>query len=660
MSKREARLREVAVNRLARLKEREEKIRKHLESVRGRNDHQTLHFLLHQIEVERNDLFNNLKDSSYAPKLGKAKREKRKGVLAAPTLHIKVKGPPPTPSKYSIRKPVAGNNLPKFASKYDAADERSEDDDKGRSWTSAPYVEALFPVQGRDRVINALRKFVQKDERAIVRDWAEGTFGSIEDAKPALLAGATIEASEEVWRSWLAQAKSPSEFDRASERVIAEAMANDSELKDKAGKRSPEGQRIRRTVLLVAGKHWVDGIVKSIKESAPVGTDKDTLDRRLRSAMKSFHTAANSGKHTNPQFPYLTEDKPTVLMEDVVTAVMEFLDTADDKDRYIKHKEDDKKRHKVSILQKELGKARPRKRLEIARQKWAGKSYVQGTISKKRDASLVWDGSAHSDGLMLAMPMDRFAELDSRRFFNQDGSQLDVDYQLVRTSGTQRAGDFRIHRHEDGFPVGRGCALLPLRPKHDFLRWYTKHVENHNADAPLDRRCIHNTTQFVIVDPDGPNPRLFVRPVFKFYDPGKTVANSQGWDKESKSWKKPDCRYLIGIDRGINYVLRAVVVDTETKHVIADIALPGRKHEWKAIRDEIAYHQQMRDNARNNGAHPSVIARHAAAIARARKKDRGLGKTETVEAVAKLVAQCERDYGTGNYCFILEDLDMGR
>lgn len=93
MSKREERLRQVGVNRLVRLKAREDKIRKHLESERGRNDHQTLHYLLHQIEVERNDLFNNLKDASYVPKLGKARRPKTMHAKTPEDLHITTRLP---------------------------------------------------------------------------------------------------------------------------------------------------------------------------------------------------------------------------------------------------------------------------------------------------------------------------------------------------------------------------------------------------------------------------------------------------------------------------------------------------------------------------------------------------------------------------------------
>jgi len=631
LTAKDQKLRELASARLESLRKREDKLRKHLESDRGARDWQSLRYLLHQVEVERNDLFHNLKDPAYVPKPGKAKRERSRPVVKEPTKPEPKEGPAPVKgsTRHPIQRPVPGIGLPKFKNKNDNPEDKQDTDQDGRSWCAAPFVEVRLPYdpQIRANVIGALRKYRIADEREIVRQWASATFGSVEDAKPALLAGAQLNDDVSAWRGWLAQSANADDYARWSDAEVREAMQSDAK---------GDSLRARRTVLALASKSWVKQTVDAIKASAPEGVDKDTLDRRLRSGLKGFFTAANGGKHTNPQFPYLTDEKPLVPMEDVVAGVLDFLDDKDE-DRYVKDKEDDRKRHRVTILQKELGKARPRQRLELQTPKWQGLPTVSGTITKRRDASLVWDTSREEDGLALAIPMGGFSPIATERFVYQDGMPLAHDGQLLTKKG-----------------AGKGCAVLPLLPKHAFRRWYNKHVENHNPEAPMERRCLHNTTQFVIVDPDGPNPRLFIRPVFKFYEPQKTVPNTH------EAWKKPDCRYLVGIDRGINYVLRAVVVDTERMEVVADIALPGRKHEWKLIRDEIAYWQQMRDLARNQGASPSVVRRHSEALARARRKDRGLGQTETVEAVAKLVQRCVSDYGDGNFCFVLEKLDLGR
>jgi hypothetical protein len=630
LSERDVRLREVGERRLEKLKEQEERIRRHLETERGKNDHQALRYLLHQIEVERNDLFHNLKDPMYIPLPGKPQRGRRRiQSVERPTVPgQRAGGPAPQPTKYAIPRPVPGTDLPAFSSKYQRREEREEGGQGGRSWTSAPYVEVALPIDGADKIIAALRRFAQKDERSIVRDWAKTKFGSISEARSALLEGARVSADPEVWRALLAQTRNAAEFHSLPDDVLREAM--------EPGATGPTS-RVRRAALTVHQKYWVDQTAKAIKDSAPADTDKDTLDRRLRAGLKSFHTAVNSGKHTNPQFPYLTSEREVVDLQSVVEQVKAFLDDPDD-ERYVKDKDDDRKRHRVTVLQRELGKALPRRRVENERRRWAGKPYFQGTMTKRRQASLVWDTREEVNGLSLAVPIGGFPSIDPERYIYQDGTSLLSDYQLA-SAKTNR---------------GKACAVLKLKPKHDFLRWYAKHVENHNPDAPLERRCVHNTTQFVVVDPDGPNPRLFIRPVFKFYEPNKTIADCHA------RWSKPQCRYLIGIDRGINYVLRAVVVDTHEKKVVEDIAIAGKKHEWRAIREEIAYHQRMRDIALNEGAHRSVVAKHVRALALARKKDRALGRFETVEAVARLVEQCEQKYGSGNYCFVLEDLAVGR
>jgi hypothetical protein len=621
-------LREIGERRLARLRKREDRLRCHLESDRGKNDWQSLHFLLHQIEVERNDLFHNLKQLDYVPKPGKPKRDRSNPAVVEPQPPERKEGPGPVKGKtcHPILKPVPGNGLPRFRNKNDKPQDRSDTDQDGRSWCSAPFVEVKLPIRDAKRIVDALLKYKTADERDIVRSWAAKTFGSLEAAKPVLLAGAKIQADPAVYRGWLACATTAAEYRDWTDEQLKAAMTPDAK---------GEALRARRTVIALASSHWVTETVKSIKASAPAGADKDTLDRRLRAGLKGFFSAANGGQHSNPQFPYLTEERAVIPMDSVVSDVLRFLED-DDANRYVRDRKDDRKRHRVTILQKALGAARPRRRLELARRRWAGRPVISGTITRKRDAALVWDAQRDEDGLALALPIGGFAPIDPETWIYQDGRRLDCDKQLLTKTGR-----------------GTGCAILPLILKHDFRRWYAKHVRNHDADAPQELRCEHNTTQFVLVDPHGQQPRLFIRPVLKFYEPNKQVPGTH------EAWRKPQCRYLVGIDRGVNYVLRAVVVDTQELQVVADIGLPGRKHEWKAIREEIAYHQRMRDLARNQGKPQEVVLRHVKAVAKARRKDRALGKTETVEAVAKLVDQCEGELGSGNYCFVLENLELG-
>jgi hypothetical protein len=288
---------------------------------------------------------------------------------------------------------------------------------------------------------------------------------------------------------------------------------------------------------------------------------------------------------------------------------------------------------------------------------------MRGTISKSRDGVLLWDMQQPTNGLVLALPVGRHEPIDPERYVYIDGRPLHSDNQLLNASGK-----------------GKSCVLMPLRLKHDFLRWYAKHIDNHLPDSPPHRRCQQKSLQFVVVDPGSANPRLFIRPIFKFYEQEIVVEDTHEY------FKRPKCRYLIGIDVGINYVFRAVVLDTEEKAVVADIGIAGRKEEWRELREQLGYHQQRRAYLRAQNAKPAAIERETKAIRALRKKDRGLGHTEAVEAVARLVERLETsadvytamylgtdfaqteefkklaatpDVGRGNYCIVMEDLEFG-
>lgn len=56
LSHRDLALRALGESRVQRLRARSEKIKRHLDSTRGANDARAMFFLLHQVEVEYNDL----------------------------------------------------------------------------------------------------------------------------------------------------------------------------------------------------------------------------------------------------------------------------------------------------------------------------------------------------------------------------------------------------------------------------------------------------------------------------------------------------------------------------------------------------------------------------------------------------------------------------
>lgn len=618
-----AALRKVAEARLERLEARMQKLGQHLKNKPG--DLQAMHFLLHQIAVEFHDVERNLKhDPTWYPK-PKGKRDKR--AIPDPTpFPSRERGEAGLAKKYTIPRPVLlrEDRIPE--------DQRSMGRGSGgRSWCSPPFVEVALPPGNEDKVIKRLDKYRIEEVQEIVRRWAEEKFGSIEMAKSSLKVGATLSNNAAVWRGLIALSPNSTSFDGLLDETLLQ---------------NPSARRVACKWHQI---EWVKQTAKSIVESAPVGVSKDALSMKIRAHLKSFHTAVNSykskknaetgemelvTKHTNPQFSYLTQEKPIVEAESVAAEVIAWLDLPIP-DRYTKDEEDPKKRGRVTVLQKELGAAKRAAHWRGSEKSkpWAGRPHWKGTISRKREASLVFD--LKTDQLALVLPLGGHTPLDLDRYVYIDGASPRSDGQLV--------SDER----------GKAAVVMPLIPKHDFLRWYCKHVNNHDPDAPLNKRCVHNTTQFVVIpEHTGHPPRLFVRPVFKFYDPVKEIPDTHTYNAT------PHCRYLVGIDRGINAPYFAVVYDSETNSIIHARQGTGRKDEWRNLRNEIAAAQRERDEMRNAGAKPKQLEKVMDKIRRLRKRERGLNKVETVEAIAELVEWAEAELGECNYCFVLEELQQ--
>lgn len=603
LSGRDLALRKAGKGRLQALRKRSDRVRKHLESDRGKADLQALHYLLHEIEVEYNDLRRNLEDPEYVPKLGKKPKPDRTKSVPLPGLPTdRQPGPGFSPSRFAIQRPVLREDLQDMGQR------------EGRSWCSAALVEALVPPQHQQAVLRHLEKFAIEDEGRIVREWAEKTFGSLESARDALIEGARVGNDPVVWREWI---------DKLERSELAQGLDDAALLAD---------AKVERAVACAHRNHWVQQLLERIKKFAKGRAHLDSFDRQVRAHLKSFHRAVNSGKHTNPQFSYLTLEKPVVSPEAVVESVLEWLDL-DESERYARDSEDDRKRHKLTLLQKELGAAKRAVAPSGAerRQRWGGRAVMRGMVTRTREGCVCWDNGQATNGLVLVLPVAGGERLESGRFVHVDGRPLIDD-------------------------LGRrkSCLVLPLALKHDFLRWYAKHVDNHRADAKLHRRCQQKSMQFVVVEPKSEKSKLFIRPIFKFYDELVEVPSTHEF------FKKPQCRYLVGVDLGVNYVLRAVVYDSESESIVHDFALRGRKQEWAALRERLAYHQQRRAFLRSrNKPRRDQIRRENDAIRGLRKKDRGLGRTEAIEAVASLIERLEAECGRGQYCIVMEDLDFG-
>lgn len=616
-----AALRKVAEARLVRLENKAQKLRGHLNRKPG--DLQAMHYLLHKVAVEQHDIRQNLKNNPEWTPQPKRKKEKRTIPDSTP-IPPRTKGDPGTPKNYKIQSPV-----PLPTSRIPDNQKNMDRGSGGRSWCSPPFVEVALPPGKEQLVIRRLAKFKIDEHNEVVRLWAERNFGSIEEAKAELRKSATLPQDANAWRELIAHSKKATEF---------KGKSDDGLLQDASARRiATEYHQIE----------WVRNIRKAILDAAPQGVSKDALSSKLNAHLKSFHTAVNSfkqqknkqtgevelvTKHPNPQFPYLAQEKPILQTEAVAAEVIEWLQLQVE-DRFKKDEKDPKKRGRVTVLQQKIGAAKRAKHRRGTEKTlpWAGKPHWKGTLYRKREAALVWD--IENEQLALALPTGGQTPIDPDKFIYLDGSQLNSDGQLLTAKR------------------GKSAFVMPLIPKHDFLRWYTKHVENHNPHAPLHKRCVHNTTQFVVIPGNEKRPpRLFIRPVFKFYDPVNEIPDSHTWNK------KPACRYLIGIDRGINSPYFAVVYDSQANSITHVRSNEGRKEEWINLRNELAAAQRERDRLLNEGAKRKRIKTAQDKIRRLRKRERGLNKVETVEAIAELADWAENTLGRGNYCFVIEKL----
>lgn len=630
-------LRQVALQRLERLERKAQKIGEHLRRPGKARDLQSLHYLLHKVEVEYHDIAKNLeKDPTWTPKPKKRRQKQLIVGESAPqgSAPIAAKGDPGSPAHRHILPPV-----PLDSGRIPDDQQSMGRKSGGRSWCSSPFVEVKLPPTRWEDVRKKLLTFRIEDDGEIVRRWAEAKFGSLETARDGLRASADIGTNPAVWRTFIGLAISNGKTHFQS----LLSLSDDELTADSTAERV-----VRRWHQI----DWVGRMLDSIMEAAPKSVSRDSFRSRVESRLKTFHSAVNGfelkkrkdgtierrRKHTNPQFPYLSPDAETIDPEIVAADVLDLLDMPIE-ERFAKDPADPRGRMKIRVLQADLGKARRQSssRWNEKAPPWSGRKVFRGTMTRKREACLVWDREAQTDGLYFALVMQGGSKIDDKRFVYMDGQPLQSDWQL--------------HNGEAG--SAKSCRVMPLILKHDFLRWYDRHIANHDADAPLEKRCVHTTTQFVFVEPDekkGLSPRLFIRPVFKFYDPVYEVPDSHSVGR------KPDCRYLIGIDRGVNYPYRAAVYDCETHSIIADKFVEGRKADWERVRNDLAYHQRRRDLLRNTRAPFAEIERESRAIARLRKKERGLNKVETVESIAELVDWAEENLGKRNYCFVLEDL----
>lgn len=322
-------------------------------------------------------------------------------------------------------------------------------------------------------------------------------------------------------------------------------------------------------------------------------------------AAQSFFTSVVNQSKKNPRMPYLGGklDKPTMAeavnaMDDLMTLISSGGASAE------------AARECRSIVQSATSTRKQR-----ADRRWCGRNVYTGSITQRQQGAMLWDKKDHC--MVYALQVGGFGDLDIGRYMYVDGEDLVSDGQLTKS---------------------HSWAMLPIKARHEFRRWWLKHVDNHDAQAPAHRRAWQTTVQIVIDD-----DRVFMRPVLDFGQEGGGLKVDVA-----------TCRYFIGIDIGVNYPLRAVTYDSQTKTIIHDLALYGDK--WSKLK-RYAEIDTIKGNLDSGSTNRRQRRQQMAQLEKAYSRLKASGKPEVERAVAELVQKAEADYGRGNYCFVLEALN---
>lgn len=343
--------------------------------------------------------------------------------------------------------------------------------------------------------------------------------------------------------------------------------------------------------------------------------------------LKSYHTGLQSTKMKNPQVPFIA--KKTLTRAETVAAVRGFMSV---------EMEPAEAEEYLSGLRKCTGRFAKKYAVGQKRKAWNGQRLVVGEFVRRRDASLLYDKETES--LVLAVKSNKFGErLDVQRYIYADGTSLLSDLQLVSAKGAPKK-----------------CFIFPLLAKHDFLRYYTKNIRNHDPDADLEQRAFCSSVKVFLLEQsaDGKPARVFLRPNFSFYRPNYPSISPQPEPVENQA------NYVIGIDRGVNSDLEAIVLDVRAKAIISRFGGSSRKEEWEIVRAQLAAATSRRDQIRNENPKGSNWSKRLDRANRAlkliRSKDRRLSQVSVVESVMSIVTTCEAQFGRGNYIIALENL----
>lgn len=464
--------------------------------------------------------------------------------------------------------------------------------DDRTSYSTPPLIEIEMPESAE--LYDAVVKFFKSKNdnfEDIVREWALIKYNTLDNAQIKLVESAKVQVDSAFVRK----------------QILVSPLKDKDKYLSLSDEDLIKNTRAIKIAIETVQEIWVSDLLSDIfdryKNTGKI--DVGHAKKKFKEMLSGFHSSVNSDKTKNPNFPFLSQNLTSSSMSEIVEEAIAVTSLEG-----------------LHDTQKKLGK--------ISR-KPIVKNELVGTITARQIACVIYDKQTNQ--FCLAIPNATGSPLDFDRYTFFDGSHLLSANDLITSKNKSKS-----------------CIVLPLKMKHDFRRWYNKHVDNHDPNAPLERRCLQKTIQFKM-KPEANGFRILLRLGLRFYNPFYQVDRLT---KVNGAWKSPNVKYLIGIDRGIHSPFQAVVYDVENSCVIERFEAKGRREEWNYMKWQIAVQAAHIAKLKRINADKRRISKATTNLRRLYKKSKCLSSVQVVESIAKMSDYIENKYGTGNYAYVLE------
>jgi hypothetical protein len=279
---------------------------------------------------------------------------------------------------------------------------------------------------------------------------------------------------------------------------------------------------------------------------------------------------------------------------------------------------------------------------------------IQGMIVRQKEGCLLFD--TYENQLVLALPVQsKNTEVpfiipvggDWERYKYTNGDYISPNDQKMSINSK----------------CGRRCLLLKLNTDHGFSRYWHKHVDNSDFDAPIHKRVSIKSFQVFFVRDNRRKEgelRLFIRPIATYMNPTKkfydTVEGKYVFNRKTKKLSK----FVVGVDRGTNVDFTGGVVDFtgETPVVALVHKAQSRKDEYLVIKNKIACAQSDLTRTRLQSS-PRVVLKSELELKALFKKLREFKLLSVESEVAVFEKKLSNRFGIKNYVWGLEFLSDG-